>query len=162
MVTVAPKGGTWSKDLSTYDVRCPNGTYASGFFVTTDMSVPLDADNVPDDTVIQTTWPLLCGNTRVDGLELPNLGSTSSSVATGASAGFVAINMYARQLVTAIRHNPADSLPGGWFGASAKNRNGKMSTVECPAGYVITGVFGQASTTHMVTLGLHCQFRRKK
>lgn len=171
-MTVPPKGANATNGTSPYNLSCPTGSYVTLFSVTLDTSFPLDPRSDPEGkkigTVVVEVGPFNCSGTTtpVEGKLLSDREGTDSDsgslfiVSSGVQqpVGYAGLAIeHGGSLIRALTVDTADpSASPSRFGG----RGGDVvSTVQCPANHIITGVFGQASNDHVVTIGLHCRRR---
>jgi hypothetical protein len=148
---VAAQGAEYTKETHVYQVNCPVGYFVTGFTVTTDSSIALDANLVQNDILVTSLWPLRCSNGDDVGESqklqpLPKSRSASNRRADGYSG----VTLFTGELVDAVSLQPSGARFGGTGG-------GDVRRVSCPAGQVVTGIYGQASATHVISVGLSCR-----
>ena len=150
---IPPKGG--DNGVASYAINCPGNSYVTGFTVTEDSSLPLDADGEQNDVLVPSLWPLTCSNgATVSGSASTRSMPKSTTYNAGRLGGFDSVTLNHGDLVDSVSFAPSSIKYGGSGG-------GTVSTVACPTGQVITGIYGKATATHMVTLGLRCRDKQE-
>lgn len=165
VTSIPPRGGS-NKGVASYEINCPGNSFVNAFFITNDSSVPLDGDGQQDDKLITSLWPLFCSSTkggRPEGLNgTASLRSLpkSDKAFNANNIGYSGMVLTHGDLVYSVSLLDATDSPAFKPIKYGSSRNGSISTVACPAGQVITGIYGRATATHMVTLGLRCRRKR--
>jgi hypothetical protein len=124
--------------------------------VTQTTAIPLKADGVHNDILIASLWPLKCSNGKsvdVDSSsELRNLGE-NRSFNSKRSTGYPGVTLFTGELVDAVSLQPVKTKYGGTGGGSVRD-------VACPDGQVITGIYGKASDSLVISVGLTCRGKK--
>lgn len=151
---VPARSAEYTKPTNSYQIDCPSGSFVTGFTVTQDSSIALDADGEQNDILVTSLWPLKCSNGKSADIEtkLQKLSKSRSSNNKRA-AGYTGITLYTGELVDAVSLQPAGTKFGGSGG-------GNTRVVACPTGQVISGIYGQASETHVISVGLSCSAKK--
>jgi hypothetical protein len=151
VTTVPAQSADYTKDTHFYQVNCPFGSFVTGFTVTTDSSIALDANLVQNDVLVTSLWPLRCSNGDSIGkdVKLQTLPKSSSAY-NRRGGGYTGLTLFTGELVDALSLQPGGAKYGGSGG-------GDVRRVSCPPGQVITGIWGQASATHVISVGLDCR-----
>ena len=101
--------------------------------------------------ILDTIGPFTCTN----GETLPLIGGSTGGNPwshTAGSAGYTAISVRAGALIDQV-------TLGGSFGMAPFGGNGgeDKGTQQCPSGMVVVGLFGKATGTNPITIGLICR-----
>ena len=152
--TVPAQGAKWTKETHAYQVDCPKGSWVTGFTVTTDSSIALDANLVQNDILVTSLWPLRCSNgVSVGESQKLRTLSKSRSASNRRDDGYKGITMFTGELVDAVSLQPQGS-GGAKYGGTG---GGDVRRVTCPTGQVVTGIFGKATDSHVISVGLSCR-----
>jgi hypothetical protein len=121
--------------------------------------MPLESDGVHNDIIVASLWPLKCSDGKsVDvgsDSELQNLGDTlrNRSFNSKRSTGYSGVTLFTGELVDAVSLQPVKTKYGGTGGGSVRD-------VACPDGQVITGIYGKATESLMISVGLKCRSKK--
>jgi hypothetical protein len=152
--TVPAQGAKWTKETHAYHFDCPKGSWVTGFTVTTDSSIALDANLVQNDVLVTSLWPLRCINgVTVSASHKLRTLSKSRSASNRRDDGYKGITLFTGELVDAVSLQPQGS-GGAKYGGTG---GGDVRRVTCPTGQVVTGIFGQATDSHVISVGLSCR-----
>ncbi len=152
-----PKSAEYTGETNFYEVNCPSGSFVTGFTVTEDSSIQLshnaNKDSEHDDTLITSLWPLQCSNGDSVGSDSQLRAlSKSRSFDNRRANGYSGITLFTGELVDAVALQPAGTRYGGRGAGSLVTR-----ALSCPVGKVITGIYGQATEDHVISVGLSCR-----
>lgn len=152
--TIVPaQSAQYTKPTSAYQIDCPAGSFVTGFTVTQDFSVIQGADPPQFDIFITSLWPLKCSNGESKDIpamlkKLPNSRSSNDD----RPAGYTAITLHTGEVVNGVSLQTAGTWPSRpMFGSDGESGT---HVVTRPNGQVITGIYGQASDTHVISVGL--------
>lgn len=91
------------------------------------------------------------GSSDYEKLSLPK----SHSYNNGWAGGYSGLILFTGELVDVVSLQPGDATHGGSGG-------GDVRRVSCAPGQAITGIYGQASATHVIRVGLSCNYMQKE
>jgi hypothetical protein len=163
-----PQGGWHTSGTTYYSIDCPLGTFVAGFTTTPDSSARMirpwiitSGDSELNDLVITSLWPLRCSNGKPVGssskplrLKMLSDWSESHKLFNRRSSGYSGVTLYAGKPVDAVSLVPGtkyidmEGHPG---------LPGHTHVVLCPTGQVITGIYGEATAAHVISVGLRCK-----
>jgi hypothetical protein len=138
-VRIAPQGGSFSP-TSAYERLCPPGARV--------VSISGRGGDVLD-----AIGPLTCS----DGTTLAQVGGNGGSPIshTAGSGGYAGIDVRAGVLLGAVTLVPVTgstvTFGGGCGGGTAK------PSLRCPSGFTVAGIFGSATPSTVITIGLVCR-----
>lgn len=160
---MAPKGGRGErpKGLSSYDISCPSANaFITGLNVrqgTILAKRKVDRDigdsKVPID-IIEAIAPVFCSDGGVASTKVPELPSGARRLwwHPKSPTGYKGLKLRVGDVIDAVSVIE-ERVVDGYFGGSG----GEPDKVECPTGYLMVGLYGEATRDHIVTLGLRCR-----
>lgn len=172
--SVPPQGGMFStanNTLEPYELNCPAGAIMTGLNITTALGVVKGPNGYITftDRSVESLGPLYCS---AEGLD-PYTGQGTApqpfaeffpisnwfTVSPQSPTGYIGINLRAGVILDSIVLIKSDGGLQGVFGGFG----GNAYTVACPAGQVITGLYGDAMYSipervgRVMTVGLRCK-----
>jgi hypothetical protein len=161
-VVIEPMGGDLADNLVPWEVSCPGNSFVTGFTMLQDSGFFSVADR--SVTVVAALDPVTCSDgssaaaTTLTGR--PKAPSNTLALRlSSAATGYAGLDLYTGAAIDAVTVVPVGS---GVIGVTQVNAGGRTqplsAIVRCPGGYVVTGLFGNATqASHIVTVGLRCK-----
>lgn len=155
---MGPTGGSNSEGAFNYALNCPPGAFVTGLQLTT-VTVNAGGNEI---RVVESVGPLTCsqGEQAASAFvpdPLPEDAHGCSTDIVESAKGYTAIELRAGFLLDGVAFTPRTGARQPETGFYGDDGGDTLDPLACPAGSVITGLFGCAVSTNVIRFGLRCR-----